>query len=61
MDSNSKLGPLIVPDDPHQQSANGKLLEDVIKEMIQKLLMVLHYALEPSRDKEQLSMVKRKV
>ena len=34
MDSNSKLGPLIVPDDPHQQSANGKLLEDVIKENV---------------------------
>ena len=32
MDSNSKLGPLIVPNDPHQQSANGKLLEHVIRE-----------------------------
>ena len=32
MDSNSKLGPHIVPDDPHPQSANGKLLEFVINE-----------------------------
>ena len=32
MDSNSKLGPHLVPDDPHPQSANGKLLESVIKE-----------------------------
>ena len=30
MDSNSKLGPNIIPKDPHEQSANGKLLEKVI-------------------------------
>ena len=32
MDSNSKLGPSIIPDDPHPQSPNGKLLGSVIEE-----------------------------
>ena len=32
MDSNAKLGPLLIPNDPHSQSGNGKLLESVIKE-----------------------------
>ena len=30
MDSNSKLGPQIIPKDPHCQSANGKILADII-------------------------------
>ena len=32
MDSNAKLGPDIIPDDPHPQSANGRLLETLIKD-----------------------------
>ena len=32
MDSYAKLGPNIILDDPHPQSANGKLLENVISE-----------------------------
>ena len=32
MDSNAKLGPNIIPQDPHPQSANGKLLQKVICE-----------------------------
>ena len=32
MDANSKLGPNIVKGDPHVQSKNGKLLEDVVNE-----------------------------
>ena len=32
MDSNAKLGPNFIPDDPQPQSANGILLENVIKE-----------------------------
>ena len=32
MDANSKLGPTWVPKDPHQQSKNGKLLEDFLLE-----------------------------
>ena len=31
MDANSKLGPSIIPNDPHQQTANGKILADVIE------------------------------
>ena len=31
MDSNSKLGPIIIPKDPHKQSVNGKLLADIIQ------------------------------
>ena len=38
MDSNSKLWPSIIPDDPHPQSSNGKLLESVIKENNLKVL-----------------------
>ena len=30
MDSNSKLGPNIVPKDPHNQTQNGKMLADII-------------------------------
>ena len=30
MDSNIKLGPLIIPNDPHCQFGNGKILADVI-------------------------------
>ena len=30
MDSNSKLGPQIIPKDPHHQSVNGKLLSGII-------------------------------
>ena len=30
MDSNSKLGPQIIPNDPHHQSVNGKLLSGII-------------------------------
>ena len=30
MDSNSKLGPKIVPKDPHNQSPNGKILAGII-------------------------------
>ena len=30
MDSNSKLGPQIIPSDPHPQSTNGKLLAGII-------------------------------
>ena len=30
MDSNSKLGPQLIPKDPHSQSGNGKVLADVI-------------------------------
>ena len=29
-DANSKLGPTLIPDDPHNQSANGKILEGII-------------------------------
>ena len=32
MDSNAKLGPKIIPNDPKEQSENGKLLEKVIAE-----------------------------
>ena len=32
MDSNAKLGPLIIPGDPKEQSKNGKLLEKVVVE-----------------------------
>ena len=32
MDSNAKLGPHIISGDPHPQSGNGKLLEQVMKE-----------------------------
>ena len=38
MDSNAKLGSTIIPDDPHPQSGNGKLLEFVIKENNLKVL-----------------------
>ena len=31
MDSNSKLGPDIIPNDPHQQTSNGKLLAGIIE------------------------------
>ena len=31
MDSNAKLGPVIVPGDPHTQSENGKLLMNVVE------------------------------
>ena len=31
MDSNSKLGPDIIPGDPHQQTNNGKLLAGIIQ------------------------------
>ena len=31
MDSNSKLGPEMIPNDPHSQSQNGKLLSDIIE------------------------------
>ena len=30
LDSNSKLGPEVIPQDPHGQSPNGKLLADII-------------------------------
>ena len=30
LDSNSKLGPEVIPQDPHSQSPNGKLLADII-------------------------------
>ena len=32
LDANSKLGPKIIPGDPHSQSENGKLLEDFLEE-----------------------------
>ena len=32
MDANAKLGNLIIPGDPEEQSPNGKLLENVVKE-----------------------------
>jgi hypothetical protein len=32
LDANSKLGPMIIPEDPHPQSKNIKLLEDVLDE-----------------------------
>ena len=32
LDANSKLGPQLIPGDPHQQSRNGKYLENVITE-----------------------------
>ena len=38
MDSNAKLGNSLIPDDPHPQSGNGKLLENVIKENNLKVL-----------------------
>ena len=31
MDSNSKLGPEIIPNDPHNQSQNGKVLSGSIE------------------------------
>ena len=31
MDSNAKLGPNLIPNDPHLQSGNGRLLENVIR------------------------------
>ena len=31
MDSNSKLGPGLIPSDPHEQTANGKLLSGIIQ------------------------------
>ena len=31
MDSNSKLGPKIIAQDPHLQSANGKILEGILE------------------------------
>ena len=31
MDANSKLGPLIIPGDKHEQSENGKVLADIIE------------------------------
>ena len=30
MDSNSKLGPKYIPDDPHQQSQNGRILAGIL-------------------------------
>ena len=30
MDSNSKLGPEIIPNDPHTQSGNGKILAEIV-------------------------------
>ena len=30
MDSNAKLGSNLIPDDPHPQSGNGKMLENII-------------------------------
>ena len=38
MDSNAKLGTAMIPDDPHPQSGNGKLLENVINENNLKVL-----------------------
>ena len=32
MDSNAKLGPAIIPNDPKPQSENGKLLEAIVEE-----------------------------
>ena len=32
LDANSKLGPVIVPGDPHPQSRNGKFLENLLYE-----------------------------
>ena len=31
MDSNSKLGPTVIPQDPHEQSPNGKILSGIIQ------------------------------
>ena len=31
MDSNSKLGPDLIPKDPHKQTSNGKLLAGIIQ------------------------------
>ena len=31
MDANSKLGPNLIPNDPHNQSQNGKLLSDILE------------------------------
>ena len=31
LDSNSKLGPEWISEDPHKQSANGKLLSDLLE------------------------------
>ena len=39
MDSNAKLGPVIIPGDPHPQSENGKLLNKVVEE---NNLVVVH-------------------
>ena len=32
LDANSKLGPMIISGDPHPQSKNGKLLEDLVND-----------------------------
>ena len=31
MDSNSKLGPELIPNDPHRQSTNGKILSGILQ------------------------------
>ena len=59
MDSNSKLGPKIIPQDPHEQSANGKILQGIIDRhglVVANGLPGRHIGLITRRRKTQISV-----